>query len=93
MSDVTKLGTARVARIRLEKDTHYLFLDEDTDYLFCPECRVHVPCRRLEAGGWEVQCPGCVGECIQCTCYLKQFCFGSRQEFPPFQKLARRDKD
>lgn len=93
MSEVTRLGRARANKIRLEKDTNYFFPDEDTDYLFCPACRVHVPCRRLEAGGWEVQCPGCVGECIGCMCHLKQFCFGSRQEFPPFERPAGHDKD
>ena len=59
-------------------------LEQDVDYLFCPECKIHVACRRLEAGGWEVQCPGCVGECGLCKCYLKRFCFGTREQFPPF---------
>lgn len=58
--------------------------EADTDYLYCPVCRIHVPCRRLETGGWEVQCAGCAGECAFCQCCLKRFCFGSRDEFPPF---------
>lgn len=92
MSDI-KLANSPVNRLRLEKDTNYLFLDEDTDYLYCPVCRVHVACRRLASGGWEVQCHGCLGECIRCTCYLKQFCFGSRQQFPPFPNAAGREGD
>jgi hypothetical protein len=59
-------------------------LQEDTDYLFCPLCNSHVPCKRVPAGGWEVECPGCIGECVSCACYLKRFCFGSREQFPPF---------
>jgi hypothetical protein len=59
-------------------------LEENTDYLFCPVCRVHVPCHRLESGGWEVMCENCFGECAFCQCCLKRFCFGSRDEFPPF---------
>lgn len=59
-------------------------LVENTDYLFCPRCDIHVPCLRLPSGGWEVACPGCSGECAFCKCYLKRFCFGSREEFPPF---------
>ncbi len=54
------------------------------DYLFCSICKEHVPCRRIPSGGWEVQCDGCVGECVRCACHLKRFCFGSRDEFPPF---------
>ncbi len=61
-------------------------LNEDTDYLYCPICQVHVPCRRLASGGWEVDCAGCQGECAFCTCYLKRFCFGNREMFPPFEK-------
>lgn len=60
-----------------------LSLPEETDYLYCDACRIHVPCRRLESGGWEVLCPGCVGECAFCQCHLKKFCFGSREQFPP----------
>ena len=63
-------------------------LDEDVDYLFCPVCRVHVPCLRLESGGWEVQCKGCIGECGRCKCYLHRFCFGSREQFPPFESTG-----
>lgn len=59
-------------------------LEDDTDYLFCPVCRTHVPCRRLATGGWEVMCPGCAGECGFCGCHLRRFCFGSREQFPPF---------
>ncbi len=58
---------------------------EDTDYLFCPVCRIHVPCRPLESGGWEVLCENCIGECAFCQCSLKRFCFGNREEFPPFR--------
>jgi len=93
MSDVIKLEKSRANKLRLEEDTSYLFLDEDTDYLYCPVCRVHVPCRRLECGGWEVHCRGCLGECVNCTCYLKQFCFGSREQFPSFEKVSGREKD
>jgi rubrerythrin len=64
------------------KDT--LALEEATDYLFCPVCKIHVSCRRVESGGWEVDCPGCAGECGVCKCYLQRFCFGSREQFPPF---------
>jgi hypothetical protein len=56
---------------------------EGVDYLYCSHCRIHVPCRRLPSGGWEVQCPGCAGECGFCQCYLRRFCFGSREQFPP----------
>jgi hypothetical protein len=56
-----------------------------TDYLYCPVCRVHVACQRVPSGGWEVACPGCDGECALCHCYLKRFCFGSRELFPPFE--------
>lgn len=59
-------------------------LEDDTDYLFCPVCRTHVPCRRVPSGGWEVECAGCVGECAFCDCHLRRFCFGSREQFPPF---------
>lgn len=59
-------------------------LEENTDYLYCPVCRAHVPCRRIPGGGWEVQCPGCAGECGFCSCHLQRFCFGSREQFPPF---------
>lgn len=55
------------------------------DYLYCPVCKVHVPARRVPSGGWEVACPGCDGECALCHCYLKRFCFGSRELFPPFE--------
>ena len=37
------------------------------------------------SGGWEVDCPGCHGECLRCGCYLKRFCFGGRDQFPPFE--------
>lgn len=59
-------------------------LKPDVDYLFCEVCRIHVPCRRIQSGGWEVQCPGCAGECLLCKCYLNRFCIGTRGEFPPF---------
>jgi rubrerythrin len=59
--------------------------EEETDYLYCPVCKIHVSCRRVESGGWEVECPGCAGECGLCKCYLQQFCFGSREQFPPFK--------
>ncbi len=63
-------------------------LQEHRDYLYCPVCKTHVACHRLESGGWEVQCQGCTGECGLCKCYLKRFCFGSREEFPPFEADA-----
>ncbi len=59
---------------------------KNTDYLYCPICRVHVPCQRVDSGGWEVDCAGCQGECAFCDCYLKRFCFGNRELFPPFDK-------
>lgn len=58
-------------------------LARNTDYLYCTVCQVHVPCLRLPSGGWEVQCPGCAGECGMCHCHLQRFCFGSREQFPP----------
>lgn len=58
-------------------------LQENIDYLYCPVCKRHIPCVRLETGYWEVYCPGCVGECGMCKCYLSRFCFGQRGEFPP----------
>lgn len=58
--------------------------EPDVDYLFCDVCRIHVPCRRLPSGGWEVQCPGCAGECLVCHCNLQRYCFGSRESFPPY---------
>lgn len=58
-------------------------LQENTDYLYCPVCNTHVACRRVPTGGWEVECQDCVGECVGCSCYLKRFCFGSRDQFPP----------
>lgn len=65
-------------------------LDQGVDYLYCPVCKSHVPCVRVETGGWEVQCPGCAGECGLCQCYLKRFCFGSREQFPPFVSAPSR---
>jgi hypothetical protein len=59
-------------------------LTRNQDYLWCPICQIHVPCRRIPSGGWEVDCPGCRGECMRCGCYLKRFCFGGRDQFPPF---------
>ena len=59
-------------------------LERNQDYLWCPICQIHVPCRRIPTGGWEVDCPGCQGECMRCGCYLKRFCFGGRDQFPPF---------
>jgi rubrerythrin len=59
-------------------------LEEETDYLYCPVCKVHIPCHRVPSGGWEVECPGCAGECGFCDCYMQRFCFGSRDRFPPF---------
>ncbi len=53
-----------------------LELQPNIDYFYCEECQKHVPCVRLEAGVWEVQCPRCVGECGLCSCYLAGFCFG-----------------
>ncbi len=63
-------------------------MQEGIDYLFCPVCKIHVPCLRIETGGWEVQCPGCIGECGYCKCYLQRFCFGGREQFPPFAAAA-----
>jgi hypothetical protein len=60
-------------------------LEVQFDYLWCPNCRVHVPCARVPSGGWEVQCPGCAGECGICDCHLRRFCFGSRDQFPPLR--------
>jgi len=59
-------------------------LKSDTDYLYCPVCKAHVPCRRIPSGGWQVECPGCAGECVGCSCHLVTYCFGSREQFPPF---------
>jgi len=58
-------------------------LQENIDYLYCPICNDHVACIRTETGYWEVECPGCTGECGMCKCYLARFCFGKREEFPP----------
>ncbi len=60
-------------------------LMRNQDYLWCPICQIHVPCKRIPSGGWEVDCPGCQGECMRCKCYLKRFCFGGRDQFPPFE--------
>lgn len=60
-------------------------LAENTDYLFCPVCKIHVPCLRVDTGGWEVQCPGCTGECGRCDCHLQRYCFGTREQFPPIE--------
>lgn len=60
-------------------------LKRNQDYLWCPVCKIHVPCTRIATGGWEVNCPGCHGECLRCKCYLKRFCFGGRDQFPPFE--------
>ncbi len=65
-------------------------LKSDTDYLFCPVCKAHVPCRRIPSGGWQVECPGCAGECASCACHLAKFCFGSREQFPPFEGTESR---
>lgn len=62
-------------------------LGHDIDYLYCPKCKLHIPCRRLEMGGWEVECPGCLGECGICRCYLRTFCFTSWNEFPPISEF------
>ena len=66
-------------------------LQEDVDYLFCPVCDKHIPCLRTETGHWEVCCPGCVGECGMCKCYLAPFCFGRREEFPPIDMKSSPD--
>lgn len=58
-------------------------LKHDVDYLYCPVCKTHIACIRTDVG-WEVCCPGCIGECAMCKCYLSRFCFGRREEFPPF---------
>lgn len=58
-------------------------LEQNVDYLYCPVCKKHIPCVRVEGGRWEVQCPGCAGECSLCKCYLARFCFGQREDFPP----------
>lgn len=75
---------------QLKKFNKFQF-EEDTDYLFCSVCRIHVPCRRIGSGGWEVLCPGCTGECAFCQCHLKRFCFGSRDQFPPNPPVRRSD--
>lgn len=59
-------------------------LQENVDYLYCPICEKHIPCIRTDTGYWEVTCPGCKGECGMCKCYLARYCFGRREEFPPF---------
>lgn len=51
-------------------------LEPRFDYFYCDECGKHVPCVRLGAGVWEVQCPRCVGECGLCGCHLAGHCFG-----------------
>lgn len=68
---------------RVMNDSHYN-LEKETDYLYCPVCKTHIACRRVQSGGWEVECPGCSGECGFCKCYMQRFCFGSREQFPPF---------
>jgi rubrerythrin len=72
----------------LKPEPSPISMQEGVDYLFCPVCKIHVPCLRMETGGWEVQCPGCVGECGYCKCYLQRFCFGGREQFPPFGAAA-----
>lgn len=67
-------------------------LETDTDYLYCAVCKIHVACRRIPSGGWEVQCPGCAGECAFCECHLKQYCFGNREQFPPFDSPTKGSK-
>lgn len=64
-------------------------LQENVDYLYCPVCEKHVPCIRTDTGYWEVTCPGCRGECGMCKCYLARYCFGRREEFPPFPSEER----
>ena len=68
-----------------DKEIAALFenLSPNVDYLFCPVCEKHIPCTRNDTGYWEVNCPGCVGECNMCKCYLAKYCFGRREEFPP----------
>lgn len=63
-------------------------LMRNRDYLWCPICQIHVPCARIPSGGWQVDCPGCKGECLRCGCYLKRFCFGGRDQFPPFNAVT-----
>jgi hypothetical protein len=51
-------------------------LQQKVDYFYCEECKMHVPCIRVQPGVWEVQCSRCVGECMVCVCHLADFCFG-----------------
>lgn len=87
-SDTGMNPTGKVTKFN--KFPHNKQFQEGTDYLFCAVCRVHVACRRLESGGWEVQCENCIGECAFCQCSMKSFCFGSREEFPPFPQEKSR---
>ncbi len=76
----------------LVEDFEKARLIRNQDYLWCPVCQIHVPCTRIPSGGWEVACPGCRGECMRCHCYLKRFCFGGRNEFPPFDPEEGRSR-
>ena len=51
-------------------------LQRKVDYLYCQACERHVPCVRLQAGVWEVQCPRCAGECGLCGCFRIGHCVG-----------------
>ncbi len=64
-------------------------LGQDVDYLYCPQCKLHIPCRRLDIKGWEVECPDCLGECGLCGCHLRKFCFSSRDDFPPLAVIEQ----
>ncbi len=64
-------------------------LQKDVDYLYCPVCDKHVACIRTDTGYWEVTCPDCSGECGMCKCHLARYCFGRREEFPPFPSEER----
>lgn len=58
-------------------------LRQKVDYFYCDECKMHVPCIRVEPGVWEVQCSNCVGECALCQCHLVNYCFGKGKAPPP----------
>ncbi len=51
-------------------------LQPNVDYIYCDRCKIHVRCIPLEPGVWQIECPGCVGECSMCSCHLASHCFG-----------------
>jgi len=65
-------------------------LEPEVSYLYCYACKRHVPCRFLPTGVWLVDCPECIGECVNCKCELVELCLGGRGTFPDYLSVIRK---